>query len=288
MPDILPGAEGFPRTEVLSSRVHRVLGLNPSLFTGPGTNTYLLGVDQGDAVLIDTGSGLVEYSSLLQEHLAAHGNPPLRQILLTHVHPDHIGGVESIREFSPKVPVYKHPWPDADSAWPVCESIADGDVFSGAGYTLRAIHTPGHALDHICFYLEEEKALFTGDVILGVGTTVIPQNGGDLGDYLETLRKLLTLDVKRLYPGHGPVIEDGPAKIQEYLSHRLAREAQVLTELEGGSKTVEQVVRSIYREYPEHLYAAAGQSILSHLDKLVREGRVARNAEEHPVFSLLP
>ena len=287
MPDILPGTEGFPRTEVLSPRVHRVLGLNPSVFTGPGTNTYLLGMEAGAPVLIDTGSGLKEYTTLLTEHLAAFGAPSIQQILLTHVHPDHIGGVEAVRGLFPAIPCHKFPWPEADAGWPECIPIQDGEVFSGPGYTLRAIHSPGHARDHICFYLEEEQALFTGDVVLGVGTTVIPQNGGDLGDYLETLRNLLGLEVKRLYPGHGPVIEDGPTKIQEYLDHRLERENQVLAELSSRPQTVEQIVRSIYRDYPERLYQAAGQSILSHLQKLERESRVVRDDSEPSVFSLI-
>ena len=287
MPDILPGAEGFPRTEILSPIVHRVLGLNPSTFTGPGTNTYLLGVDQGEVTLIDTGSGVADYITLLQEHLAAHGNPTLREILLTHVHPDHIGGVAQLQALYPGIPVHKFPWPEADGPWPACQPIADGDIFRGAGFTLRAIHSPGHAQDHICFFLEEEQALFTGDVVLGVGTTVIPQHGGDLGDYLETLRQLLGQEVCRLYPGHGPVIEDGPAKIREYLDHRLKREQQVLAELETGPKSVEGIVRSIYRDYPQHLYAAAGQSILSHLNKLERESRVERDHADPPVFSMI-
>ena len=286
MPEILPGAQGFPQTEILSPLVHRVLGLNPSTFTGPGTNTYLLGVEQGEVTLIDTGSGVEAYLSLLQEHLAAHGNPPIKQILLTHVHPDHIGGVRQLQKLYPGVPVYKFPWPEADENWPACQPITDGARFQGKGFTLRAIHSPGHAEDHICFFLEQEQALFTGDVVLGVGTTVIPQKGGDLGDYLETLRRLLGENPRRLYPGHGPAIEDGPAKINEYLEHRLKRENQVLAELKNGPMSVEAIVRSIYREYPEHLYAAAGQSILSHLDKLEREARVTRNQAEPPEFTL--
>ncbi len=288
MPDLLPGAESFPRTAVLSESVHRVLGLNPSAFTGPGTNTYLVGADGGTPLLIDTGIGLPAYLDLLKEHLAAEGLGPLAKILLTHVHGDHIGGAADVLGLYPDIPVHKFPWPGKDEAYPLdLQPVADGQRFSGEGYTLRAVHTPGHAQDHICYYFEEERALFSGDVILGMGTTVIPQDGGNLAHYLDTLRKLQTLDVERIYPGHGPVIENAPQKIAEYLAHRLEREQQILDELAGGAKTVEEMVRSIYREYPERLYAAAGQSVLSHLDKLEDEGRVARDRAEPPRFTLL-
>ncbi|MCZ6533728.1 MAG: beta-lactamase-like protein 2 [SAR324 cluster bacterium] len=288
MPDLLPGAENFPRTAVLSEQVHRVLGLNPSAFTGPGTNTYLLGAPGGTPLLMDTGVGLPEYLDLLKAHLASEGFRPLTRILLTHVHGDHIGGVADVLGEFPGIPVHKFPWPERDRAYDLSlEPIVDGQLFTGEGYTLRAVHTPGHAQDHICYYLEEERALFTGDVILGVGTTVIPQDGGNLTHYLDTLRKLQTLDLARIYPGHGPVIDTPREKIAEYLAHRLQREQQILSELSGGRHTVEEMVRSIYREYPERLYAAAGQSVLSHLDKLESEGRVAREHGDPPRFTLL-
>ncbi len=280
MPEILPGAGGFATTAVLSPAVHRVLGLNPSAFTGPGTNTYLVGMGGAEPLLIDTGSGLPAYLDLLSSHLAARQAPPLARILLTHIHGDHIGGVKDVEGLFPDIPVHKFPWPGQDEAHPVAaRAIADGDRFAGDGYTLRAIHSPGHAQDHICFYLEEERALFAGDVILGVGTTVIPQDGGSLGAYLATLERLADLAPERIYPGHGPVIENGPEKIAQYIAHRLERERQILAELAGGPKTVEEMVRSIYHDYPLHLHPAAGQSVLSHLDKLEEENRVGR--EEH-------
>ncbi|MBI3992491.1 MAG: beta-lactamase-like protein 2 [Candidatus Lambdaproteobacteria bacterium] len=275
MPDLLPGAEGFPRTAVLSPSVHRVLGLNPSAFTGPGTNTYLVGMHGPGPLLIDTGSGLDAYTALLRGYLRETQAPPLTRILLTHVHPDHIGGAGDVRGIFPNLPVHKFPWPGKDERYNVpLQAVRDGERFQGPGYTLRAVHTPGHARDHICYYYEEERALFTGDVILGVGTTVIPRDGGDLGDYLATLERLLALDLKRIYPGHGPVIEDGPAKVREYLAHRLERERQILHELRHGPRTIMEMVAEIYREYPKHLHNAAGESVLSHLDKLVKEGRV--------------
>lgn len=287
MPDLLPGAENFPRTAVLSECVHRVLGLNPSAFTGPGTNTYLVGAGGAEPLLLDTGAGLPEYVELLRGHLEERNVARLTRILLTHVHGDHIGGVADVLGLYPGIPVHKFPWPEKDADYPLkLEAVREWERFSGDGYTLQAVHTPGHAQDHICYYLEEERALFTGDVILGVGTTVIPQDGGNLVDYLATLRKLQSLEIDRIYPGHGPVIDNPREKIAAYLAHRLERERQILDEMAGGPKTVEQMVRSIYREYPEHLYAAAGQSVLSHLVKLEGEQRAARDDAAPPRFSL--
>ena len=288
MPDLLPGAENFPKRAVLTAKVHRVLGLNPSTFTGPGTNTYLVGMDGPEPLLIDTGSGVPEYLDLLAGHLAETGAPPPATCILTHVHPDHIGGAAGLKERYPGLSFHKMPWPGKDESYPVAlRPVADGQEFRGDGYTLRAVHTPGHAQDHICYYLEEERALFTGDVILGVGTTVIPQDGGNLDHYLATLRRLQTLDLARIYPGHGPVIENPQEKLAEYLEHRLMRERQILAELEGGGKRVPEMVRSIDREDPERLHAAAGQSVLSHLDKLEGEGRVKRESGPDPRFTLL-
>lgn len=288
MPETLQDVSRFPEKAVLTNKVHRVLGLNPSTFTGPGTNTYLVGMDGGTPLLMDTGSGVPAYVDLLKGHVKAHTLAPLSQIIMTHAHGDHIGGAADVEKLYPKIRMSKCPWPERDALFPVeLAALKDGDRVKGEGYTLRAVFTPGHAPDHLCYLLEEENALFTGDVILGVGTTVIPLEGGDLGQYLDTLRRLLTLGVKRIYPGHGPVIENAQEKITQYLEHRLERERQVLDELSSGAKTVMTIVRSIYRAYPVNLHAAAGQSVLSHLIKLEREGRVARDGAADPHFTLL-
>ena len=287
MPDVLQDVARFPSTAQLTAKVHRVLGMNPSAFTGPGTNTYLVGMDGPEPLLIDTGSGLPVWADLLQEHLAKVGAPAPVRCVMTHGHGDHIGGTPDVQRLFPGVPFHKQFWPGKDEAWPIkLRAIADGEVFAGPGYTLRAVATPGHAPDHMCFYLEEERALFTGDVILGVGTTVIPRDGGDLGLYLETLRRIQGLELDRIYPGHGPVIDDPQAKIAFYLQHRLEREQQILSELQGGAQDVMTMVRSIYREYPANLHAAAAQSVTSHLDKLEREGRVRKDRASPPRYTL--
>jgi glyoxylase-like metal-dependent hydrolase (beta-lactamase superfamily II) len=274
---VTPSA-GFPRLHTPTDRVGRVLGLNPGLLTGPGTNTYLLG--RRDPILLDTGAGIPEYVPLLDEYLRQRGWARPSRIILTHRHRDHMGGVAQLRERFPAIAVAKLIYRDGQLPAPM-ESLADGQRIEGDGVTLVAIHTPGHASDHLCFYLAEEKALFTGDLILGGTTTVIPPDDGDLADYLASLRRLQALEVRRIYPAHGPVIEDAPAKIQEYLDHRMMRERQILEALGDGLRTIPELVARIYADVSPALHHAAGMSVRSHLVKLQREGRVREEPVPH-------
>lgn len=290
-PEILGGTH-LPDIAELSSRVAVALGQNPSMFTGPGTNTYVVGTGK-KRLLLDTGSGHDEYMPVLEAALARVGCEQLEGIVLTHAHPDHIGGVNQVRAHFGDMPVYKLPWPtekglagpgggvspvaisNPDSlADGTTERLEEGDVVETEGARLRAIFTPGHAPDHLCFLLEEEQNLFSGDNVLGVGTTVIPAESGDLGDYLKSLDRVLAEAPHQIYPAHGPRIDAGVAKIREYRDHRLARERQVLDALEAGDRDAMAMVRRIYVGYPETLHAAAAQSVTSHLKKLEREGRV--------------
>ncbi len=267
----------LPDVDRWSERVVVVRGLNPGPFTGPGTNTYLIGTGPRP-LLIDTGAGRPGYVELIEAALRDECRADaLGDILVTHVHGDHIGGAASLLEALGPRPVHKFPWSSRDAEFGVeLTPIEDGDTFETEGATLRALHTPGHAQDHICFYLEEERALFTGDVILGAGTTVIPLEGGDLGLYLDTLERLSRLDLELIYPGHGPRIDDPQRKIREYIEHRLEREKQILAAIRDGADTVERIVEQIYVDTPRYLFPAAGQSVLSHLIKLERESRAGR------------
>ncbi|MDH4249094.1 MAG: beta-lactamase-like protein 2 [Deltaproteobacteria bacterium] len=284
MPETLQDVTQFPTTTRLTPLVHRVLGMNPATFTGPGTNTYLVGAEGREPLLIDSGSGVPAWLELLRRHLAQHGLKAPARCLFTHAHGDHVGGMAQLRGAFPEIRFFKRPWPGRDPE--PADRLDEGDEIHGEGYTLRAVHTPGHAPDHLCFLLEEERALFTGDVVLGVGTTVIPLEGGDLGMYLETLRRLQTLDLARIYPGHGPVIDAPREKVAYYLEHRLERERQILALLAQGVQTVTDLVAHIYKNYPPALHTAAGQSVLSHLIKLEREGRVRRQGDVLPRFLL--
>jgi glyoxylase-like metal-dependent hydrolase (beta-lactamase superfamily II) len=266
----------FPRTATVSPLVARVLGLNPGMMTGPGTNTYLLG--RRDPILLDTGAGVPEYMNELAGYLTERGWKQPSRVVLTHRHRDHLGGVPHLRERFRGLPVGKMIHRDAELPDGV-ENMRDGATIEGDGVTLRAIYTPGHASDHLCYYLEEENAVFTGDVVLAGSTTVIPAEDGDLLDYMSSLKRLQQLGVRRIYPAHGPVVEDGPALIAEYIEHRLLRERQILEVLGDGPATIPAIVARVYAAVPTNLHAMAGQSVASHLKKLAREGRV----REHPV-----
>jgi hydroxyacylglutathione hydrolase len=255
--------------------VGRVLGLNPGMMTGPGTNTYLIG--RRDPILLDTGAGVPEYMTELAGYLRERGWSQPSRVVLTHRHRDHLGGVAHLRERFRGLRVGKMIHRDADLPEGV-EDLREGQPLEGDGVTLVPLHTPGHASDHLCYYLPEENAVFTGDVVLSGSTTVIPADDGDLLDYMRSLRRLQDLGVRRIYPAHGPVVEDGPALIAEYIEHRLLRERQILQVLGDGLVTIPAMVERIYAMVPRNLHAMAGQSVASHLKKLAREGRV----REHP------
>ena len=252
-----------------------MLGLNPGMMTGPGTNTYLIG--RRDPILLDTGAGVPGYMDGLEGYLAERGWKQPSRVVLTHRHRDHLGGVPHLRERYRGLPVGKMLHRDADLPEGI-EHLRDGEVIEGDGVTLIALHTPGHASDHLCYYLPEENAVFTGDVVLAGSTTVIPAEDGDLLDYMSSLKRLQALGVRRIYPAHGPVVEDGPALIAEYIEHRLLRERQILDVLSDGPCTIPAIVERVYAAVPKHLHAMAGQSVASHLKKLAREGRVSEHA----------
>jgi glyoxylase-like metal-dependent hydrolase (beta-lactamase superfamily II) len=270
----------FPTTATPSDLVGRVLGLNPGMMTGPGTNTYLVG--RRDPILVDTGAGVPDYVPLLEAYLGERGWTQPSRVLLTHRHRDHLGGVEQLRARFKGLRVSKMRHKDAALPEPI-DDLRDGQAVQGEGVTLVPVYTPGHASDHLCYYLAEERALFTGDVILGGSTTVIPSDDGDLLDYLDSLRRLLSLDVRRIYPAHGPVIEDGPAKITEYLEHRMLRERQILDALADGVETIPAIVARIYVDVAPALHPVAAMSVESHLRKLAREGRAVEDKQrDHP------
>jgi len=272
----------LPDVDRWSERVVVALGQNPNAFTGPGTNVYLVGTGRR-RLLIDPGGGEPAFLPVLARAMQRAGCREIQEIVLTHGHPDHLGGVTQVRRRFGEVPVHKLPWPEVDAQldFALCP-LAEGQRITTEGASLRALHTPGHAPDHLCFVLEEEDALFSGDNVLGVGTTVIPLGSGDLGQYMASLHKMLAESPGRIYPAHGPCIEDGVGKLREYIAHRQAREVEILQVLERGPARTMEIVRVIYAAYPEYLHAAAAQSVSHHLLKLEREGRAGRKAPRPP------
>ncbi len=260
-----------------SPRVATVLGHNPGPFTGPGTNTYIVGTSKRP-ILLDTGQGVAIYADLLVTALKElSSSNELERIVLTHAHVDHLGGVKQVTEKFGELEVLKMPWAGHDAPAGNISAIGHDSVVHTEGATLRAVFTPGHAPDHLCYYLEEERALFTGDLVLGAGTTVIPDDTGDLGQYMNSLRRLLELDLETIYPAHGPVVRKPKEKIREYIAHRELRERQVLQAIKDGPLDPMAIVKKIYVGYPEYLYPAAASSVRSHLGKLKREGRVVEH-----------
>ncbi len=265
----------LPPVDRWSDRVVVALGMNPSIFTGPGTNTYLIGTGPR-RILLDTGQGLADYLPVIERAVDEAGCEGIQEIVLTHGHVDHISGVGDIAKRFGVEKVSKFPWPDFDAGCPLdISSLGDGDVVECEGATLRALHTPGHAPDHLCYVFEEERAIFSGDNVLGVGTTVIPSDSGDLLDYMQSLERLLAEQPAAIYPAHGPKIPDGVAKIREYIAHRNDREAQIQAALGQGPAAIPTIVKRVYTDVPEVLHKAAEQSVASHLRKLEREGKAS-------------
>jgi glyoxylase-like metal-dependent hydrolase (beta-lactamase superfamily II) len=254
----------------LPEGVQRVLAPNPSMMTGPGTNSYLVTGFEGSCAVIDPGPDDAGHLEALVRAAALHGG--IGTILVTHGHHDHEAGAAHLRALTgaPVLAWSREGVPATDRALAPDEALAVG------GRTLRALYTPGHRYDHLCFLLEDASALFAGDLVAGVGTVVIIPPEGDLADYIASLDRLLRLrDLRAILPGHGPVIEDGPALLREYIAHRLMREQQVLDGLRAGLTTIPELVARIYADVDPALHGMAGQSVAAHLLKLQREGRVA-------------
>ena len=224
-------------------------------------------------LLIDTGEGKSSWLQHLASVLAAE-KASISHALLTHWHPDHVGGLENLRSLCPDVLVYKHP----SSHWShsaIQHSINDGQTFNVNGANLLAVHCPGHTKDHMAFILEEEDAMFTGDNVLGHGTAVFE----DLAVYLGSLSLMRERTKGRAYPGHGEVIEDGPAKIDEYIAHRQHREDEILQALKAADREAApmELVKVVYKDVPEYLHVPAAGGVIQVLQKLERERKVGEN-----------
>ena len=265
---------------VISPLVRRVVARNPSMFTLHGTGTYIIG--RGKVAIIDPGPDLSEHVTAL---LQAVQNETVTDILITHTHIDHSPATRAVKAatgaktwgFGPHGTSGDGTQVEegADREFTPDNRIGDGDIVSGDGWTLEAIHTPGHTSNHLCLALKEENVMFSGDHVMGWSTTVISPPDGNMGDYFNSLTKVRDRCFQTIYPTHGPpVTDDASGFIQAYIDHRKAREAAIIARLEAGDKTIPQMVKTIYADVDVRLHPAACHSVLGHMIHLVEQGRV--------------
>ena len=264
-PELAPG-----EAVTLAPGVRRLVAPNPGMMTGPGTNTYLLGDDA--VAVIDPGPRIDAHI----ESILAGAPGPVRWILCTHTHPDHSPGAAPLAAAT-GAELMGMPAPGGkaqDRTFRPGRVLADGDTLDTDEFSIRAIHTPGHASNHLCFRHEAHRWLFTGDHIMSGSTVVIDPPDGNMKHYLDSLERLKALDLAALAPGHGGVIDAPLEAIDWLIAHRLKREAKVLSALEAQpGLTLAELTPHVYDDVDPALHGLAGRSLLAHLGKLEIESR---------------
>jgi glyoxylase-like metal-dependent hydrolase (beta-lactamase superfamily II) len=266
----------------VAANIRRLVARNPSPFTHVGTGTYVVG--QGRVAVIDPGPALGEHVDALLHELRGE---EVAHIVVTHTHLDHSPAAPLLAArtgapmfgFGPHARGLHRPddQVEAGADWNFVPDhlLRDGDVLEGAGYALRALHTPGHCSNHLCFALEQADTLFTGDHVMGWSTTVVAPPDGDMGDYFAQLRRLLGRDDARYLPTHGPAIENPKPLVAALIRHREAREQQIMACLNRGVSRITDMVESMYTGVPRSLYPAAARSVFAHLLHLLARDRAA-------------
>ena len=245
---------------------------NPGPMTGTGNNTYLLAAEGGTAMLIDAGVGAPGHLADLAAALEAR-HARLNHVLVTHAHADHAGGAPALAAAHPDAEFLKHPWPEEDHRYPVAwQALRDGDEVHAADERLAVVATPGHSPDHLAFWHQASRTMFTGDLVaLNTSVMIHASRGGNLANYLRSLERVLAFEPLVLLPAHGPRIENPQALVTAYLEHRRQREQQVIAALRAGHTTVEAIAESIYHGLDTALMPAARENVLAHLEKLVED-----------------
>lgn len=263
---------------MLNDAVARITAPNPGVMTGPGTNSYIVGREE--LALIDPGPESVPHRDAL---LRAVGDR-LKWIVCTHTHLDHSPGARAIQTATgARTAGYARVPRDGrqDTAFAPDRALADGDAIELSGFQLRAVHTPGHASNHLCYLLEEQRLLFTGDHVMQGSTVVIAPPDGDMQAYFASLERLLALDITAIAPGHGQVIGTPHEEARRLIAHRLKREQKVIDAFARvNPATLDELLPIVYSDTPQRLHPVARRSLEAHLIKLAREGRVSlRNGE---------
>lgn len=246
--------------------IEHLLAPNPSYMTGAGTNTWFVHDGGGSVLVIDPGPDDPRHVDAILETAATLGS--IQWVLVTHRHSDHLPAAYDVCR---RTGASLHGHPQLPG---VQVPLADGSLLPVGGASVQVLHRPGHTDDSVCVWIEAERALFTGDLVAGQGTVIVDDQPGGLARYMRSIEQLLELGPCSIYPGHGPVVQDGPAKLQEYLEHRRAREKQVLSGLAHGGATVDSLVASLYPDVAPALRPMAARNVRAALDKLSGEGRV--------------
>jgi glyoxylase-like metal-dependent hydrolase (beta-lactamase superfamily II) len=285
IPYVREMAFDYGRADQVSPLIRRVVANNPGPFTYLGTGTYIVG--RGEVAVIDPGPDLPEH---LDAILAAIEGETVAAILVTHNHADHSPLADPLAKIT-GAPTYGCPLTsrpvedevkmeaDHDVGFVAQISTCAGGRIAGPGWTFEAIPTPGHTSNHVCYALNEENALFSGDHVMGWSTTVVTPPDGDMGQYLASLRLVRSRGFATIWPTHGPPITDVDPFLAEYEAHRMERERQVLDQLAKGPARVADMVPIVYAAVDRRLYPAAARSMLAHLILLVRQGRVVSDGE---------
>ena len=268
----------------LSPLVARLLAPNASAFTFRGTGVYILGA--GDKVaVIDPGPDMPEHLAALTKALAGK---TVSHILVTHTHADHSPAAAPLKALTGAKTYGFGPHgaggtgeESADRAFVPDIAVEDGTIIRGADFTLEGVFTPGHTSNHMCYALREERALFTGDHVMGWSTTVVAPPDGNMGDYTRSLEKLIARDDLILYPTHGSPIPEPAPFLRALLTHRRMREAQIRSCIARGHDTIPALVERLYAETPPALHKAAALTVQAHLEQMLTEGRATLDAGGH-------
>ena len=262
----------------LSPLVRRITADNGGVFTGGGTNTYLVG--HQEITVIDPGPASKEHI----ENIVKVCGEDIKQILVTHTHNDHSPGAKLLhqRTAAPVMGMYALNKEMQDPTFKANKVLEDGDEIIETEYSLKAIHTPGHASNHLCFLLEKENLIFTGDHIMDGSTVVIAPPDGNMKEYLNSLEVLKKIDLKLIAPGHGNLMENPHSVVDWIVSHRMYREKKVVDAIsELSIASLDELLNIVYDDVDKNLLAIAKYSLSAHLDKLIEDERVEIKEENY-------
>ena len=288
IPFIKEFAPHYGERVAVTPLISRVVANNPGPFTFKGTGVYIVGDE--DVAVIDPGPDLGEHVEALKRALAGKR---VTHILVTHCHNDHSPAAKPLKEWSGARTYAFGPHGRArdefeakveaggDMDFMPDIRVKDGEIIAGNGFTFECVHTPGHTSNHMCFALQEEKALFTGDHVMGWSTTVVTPPDGDMAQYIASVKKLQARDDKTLYPTHGAPVSDPKPFLAAYLEHRYERERQVLAAIKDGLDTIPAMVARMYVDVDKKLHPAASRSVLAHLIQLENEGHVKHDGARY-------